>query len=577
MDAGREIDGGEIAVRCLAAAGVEQIFMLHGGHLDPLLQASMDHGVRLLDTRHEAAAGHAADAYARQTGRCSVVLATAGPGFTNILTAMAQAYLDATPMLVIAGAPPLRDAERWPLQGGIDQLAMARPVSKWAGQVVRTDLIPHLIGHALREAESGRPGPVLLEIPIDVLFNRVPEESVPVPSMVNARGRPAPSSRQVEEILAALLAAQRPAIFCGGGMLYSRAANSLRRFAELSGIPVYANSKARGVLASNHPLCAGPQTNIPMAGLSGVGTPDVLLVLGARFGMFTEPGMLGSGRIPPDDCTIIQVDVNAAEFGRVRPAHIAVLADCGEALGALIEAGAGRAWPDWSVWSRAVHGLVRWHEVAYEADVENADRIHPYRAVTEVLRALGDEVIVCADGGEASFWAEMVSRPSFPGQLMSHGYLGCLGIGVPFAIGAQLAHPGRRVAVITGDGSVGFNLQEFDTLVRHRLPVITVVLNNKAWGMCVHGQQAMYGDNRLVATRLGDARYDLAAVGLGCHGEYVERLDEVGPAVRRALASGLPACVNVLTDLDVSPAGQSSSAGRALRDANAVVLPYYDG
>jgi len=169
------MDGGELCARSLALAGVRDVFVLHGGHLDPIFQACMDQGIRLVDMRHEAAAGHAADAYARQRGRVGVCMATAGPGFTNVLTALAQARLDCTPMLVIIGAPPLRDVERWPLQGGFDQIDMARPVTKWAMQATRTELIPFLLAQAMREAVSGAPGPVLLEIPIDVLFSRVGE------------------------------------------------------------------------------------------------------------------------------------------------------------------------------------------------------------------------------------------------------------------------------------------------------------------------------------------------------------------------------------------------------------------
>jgi acetolactate synthase-1/2/3 large subunit len=341
---------------------------------------------------------------------------------------------------------------------------------------------------------------------------------------------------------------------------------------------VYANNKARGMLPAGHPLCAGAHTNMKVAEISGLGGPDVLLVLGARFGMFTEPGMLGPGRIPPDDCRIIQVDTSGIELGRIRPAHPAVQADCGAVLRALLAASAGFAWPDWSSWSSAVGRIRRWHRDAYEEAVRasgEARRIHPYQAVSEVMRVLGDDAIVCADGGEASFWAEMAASPTRPGGLMSHGYLGCLGIGVPFAIGAQVAHPDSRVAVITGDGSMGFHLQELDTLVRHRLPVVTIVLNNKAWGMCVHGQQAMYGGNRLVATRLGDARYDLAAAGLGCHGEHVERVEDIAPAVERALASGLPACIDIIVDLDAIPASAPKEA-TAEREDGQVVLPYYD-
>ena len=370
-------------------------------------------------------------------------------------------------------------------------------------------------------------------------------------------------------------------MLCGGGMLYARATAELRAFAERSGIPVYANNKGRGVLPADHPLCAGAHTNMAVAQASGLGTPDVVLVLGARFGMFTEPGLLGPGHVPPLDARVLQINVSSAELGRVRPVEIGVVADCGEFLRALLRADADPSsadWPDWSAWSDALHALQHWHRAGYDEAAHASRRIHPYRAVTEAMRALGPDTIVCADGGEASFWAEMLSEPREPGRLMSHGYLGCLGIGLPFAVAAQVANPGQRVAVITGDGSLGFHLQEFDTLARHDLPVVTVVLNNKAWGMCVHGQQAMYGANRLVATQLGDARYDRAAAGLGCHGEYVEDVDDIGPAIERALASGRPACVEILTDIDAVPSPSSRQAAsepeRAARDE--IALPYYE-
>jgi acetolactate synthase-1/2/3 large subunit len=429
----------------------------------------------------------------------------------------------------------------------------------------------------LREATEGRPGPVLVEIPIDVLFGRVPVDDVVWPDLARP-SRPSPGPEQVAEAVQTLLRAKRPAILCGGGMLYAQAAEALHAFASVSGIPVYANSKARGVMPADHPLCAGPHTNIKVAEAAGIGGPDVLLVLGARFGMFTEPGMLGPGRIPADDCRIIQVNVSAAELGRIRPVQLALQADCRATLNALIDAACNTRWPDWSEWSTAVRGLCGWHRQAYAEALSPSDGarpIHPYRAVTEVVRALGNDVIVCADGGEASFWAEVVAAPKRAGALMSHGYLGCLGIGVPFAIGAQVAHPERRVAVITGDGSMGFHLQEFDTLVRHDLPVVTVVLNNKAWGMCVHGQESMYGGNRLVATRLADARYDLAAAAMGCHAEYVERAEEIAPAVERALASGRPACIEIVVDLGARPVAAGSTAAAA-RSTDDVVLPYYD-
>jgi acetolactate synthase-1/2/3 large subunit len=562
---------------------VSDIFTLHGGHLDSIFQACLDHDIRLIDTRHEAAAGHAADAYARQTGGLGVAIATAGPGFTNIITAITQAYLDCVPVLFVAGAAPLRDEEVLPLQGGIDQVAMARPVTKWAQRVTRTERIPHMTAQAIREARNGRPGPVFLELPIDVLFNRVDAAEVSMPETIEVDIGSRPSVATVASILDLISSAQRPVIVAGGGVLFSRAAQALTRFAEATGIPVFANSKALGAVPTDHPLSGNSLSNLGVVRGSGAGEPDVALFLGARFGMFTR-----GDQILPASCKVVQVDISGTELGRNRHVDIPVVADCRETLRALNEVVGERSWPDWSQWANAVHATTRWHEVAYEKAVERStSAIHPYQAVREVVAALDEDTIVCGDGGETSQWAELVARSRRPGQYTGHGYLGCLGIGMPFAIGSQIAHPDRRVVVIVGDGAVGLNIQEFDTMVRHDLPIVTVVLNNKAWGMCVHGQQHMFGSNRLVVTQLGDGRYDQVAQGFGCHGEFVEKGDDIGAAVRRALDSGRPACINVITDLDAvfGDTGQSradvSREEKAEeepkgKDEKSIEMPYYE-
>ncbi|MEJ2132786.1 MAG: thiamine pyrophosphate-binding protein, partial [Gammaproteobacteria bacterium] len=312
-----KIDGGELFIRTLERAGVRDIFTLHGGHLDPIYQACLDRDIRLIDTRHEAAAGHAADAYARQTGRLAVAIATAGPGFTNILTAVTHAYLDCIPVLFVAGAAPLRDEEVLPLQGGIDQVAMAKPVTKWAQRVTRTERIPHMAAQAIREARNGRPGPVFLELPIDVLFNRVDEAEAAMPETIEVAPGGRPSAAKVDAILDLLASAKRPVIVAGGGVLLSRAADELTRFAEATGMPVFANTKALGAVPTDHPLSGHSLSNLAVVRASGVGDPDVALFLGARFGMFTR-----GARILPEDCKVVQVDLSGAELGRNRAVEI---------------------------------------------------------------------------------------------------------------------------------------------------------------------------------------------------------------------------------------------------------------
>jgi acetolactate synthase-1/2/3 large subunit len=565
------VNGGELAIRTLKQAAVTDVFVLHGGHIDPIFQACLDHDIRVIDTRHEAAAGHAADGYARQTGKIGVAVATAGPGYTNVITAMTQAYLDCSPVLFIIGASPLRDTERWPLQGGFDQVAMAVPVTKWAKQVTSTTAIPHMTAQAIREATSGQPGPVMLEIPIDVMYNQVDESSVSIPETITVDAAPAPAPQQVEQIVKMLQSAKRPVMVAGGGTLFSRAHEELREFAELSGIPVFTNNKARGMIPTDHPLSGHSLTNIGLAMATGAGAPDVALFLGARFGMFT-----GGDRIPPADCAIIQVDINGRELGRIRNVDVPVVADCRETLAALCRVGKNVQWPDWNGWSGQIHELGQWHQAAYKEAVEKSPSLHPYEALTEVMNALDKDAIVCADGGESSQWADLLSRGRNPGAFTGHGYLGCLGYGMPYAMGAKVAHPDRQVVCIAGDGAAGINIQEFDTMVRHDLPVVTVILNNKAWGMVLHDQQRIFGSNRIVGTALGESRYEKVAEGFCCHGEYIEKASEIGPAMERAFKSGLPACLNIVTNLDAVFGDTKGEKIRQSKSDSEIAMPYYD-
>ena len=540
------IDGGEMLVRVLERAGIRTLFTLHGGHLDAILQAAHDRGLRLVDTRHEQAAGHAADGWARTTGKPGVAIVTAGPGFTDCITAIANAYLDCIPTLFVAGAAPLREAETLPLQGGLDQVAMVTPITKWAHRVTHTERIPDLVAQALRIATSGRPGPVFLELPIDVLFSRVDEERVHFPAKIAPDAAPAPAPVAVETAIEWLHAAERPAILAGGGAWFSGAERELVGFAERTGIPVFSNGKAHGMLPADHPLCGRGFATLVGAARMGAGEADVVLVLGARFGLF----MGGRGaRLIPGGARVIQVDVAAEEIGRNRAVDLGIAADCREALRALDAAASRRAWPGRGAWQQAIQQVRGAHRLLFAQALQNEKPpMHPYRLAAEVMRAMPRDAVIVADGGETASWMEMVAEVRGGGRWLSHGYLGCLGTGMPFAIAAKVAHPERAVLCIVGDGSVGLNFAEFDTMVRHQLAIVTVVNNDQLWGMSAHGQDLIYGERRRVVTELAPTRYDLAAAGFGCHAEHVEDPRELPRALERAFASGRPACVNVMTD-----------------------------
>ncbi|UCE87611.1 MAG: thiamine pyrophosphate-binding protein, partial [Deltaproteobacteria bacterium] len=496
----------------------------------------------------------------------------------DAVTGVANAYLDCSPMLLIGGASPLRDAETLPLQGGFDQLALFTPIVKWAHRVTHTERIPDLVAQAIRVATTGRPGPVYLEIPIDVLFARIDEERVFFPNTVRPRAAPAPAPDAVAEAIEWLHAAERPVILAGGGAWFSGVGSELLRFAETTRIPVFSNGKAHGLVPADHPLCGRGFANLVALGAMGAGAPDLVLLLGARLGLFTGGR---TARMIPADARLIQVDVGGEEIGRNRDVSLGIVADCRETLRAFAAAAEARSWPERGEWVQAAQGARVAHRLLFAQALERAKPpIHPYALASAIARTVDRDAIVVADGGETSGWMEMVAEVQKPGHWLSHGYLGCLGTGMPFAIAAQVAHRDRQVVCIVGDGSVGLNFAEFDTMVRHELPVVVVVNNDHQWGMSAHGQDLLYGKDRRVVTDLAPTRYDLAAAGFGCHGEHVTEPDELVPALTRALASKTPSCVNVMTDPSViSPitlALVGASGAQAPGPSESVALPYYD-
>ncbi|CAG0966606.1 acetolactate synthase I/II/III large subunit [Myxococcaceae bacterium] len=573
------LDGGALFVRTLERAGIRTLFTLHGGHLDAIYQAALDAGIRLVDTRHEQAAGHAADGWARVTGETGVAIVTAGPGLTDCVTAITNAWLDCVPTLFVGGAAPLRDAECLPLQGGFDQLALVTPITKWAHRATHTHRIPDLLAQALRIARSGRPGPVYLELPIDVLFSRADSGAVRIPEKIVPDAAPAPSPASVERAIAWLHAAERPAIVVGGGARFADAAPELVAFAERTGIPVFTNGRAHGMIPADHPLCGRGLPHLAFAG--GAAGADVVLVLGARLGLFT--GHPARPLIPPS-AKLIQVDISAEEIGRNREVDLGIVADCREALRAFDAAACERRWAERKAWQDAVRAVREGHRLLFaKALASTSAPIHPYRLVAEIAKVLPRDSIVAADGGETASWMEMVAEVHGPGRWLSHGYLGCLGTGLPFALAAKVARPESAVLCIVGDGSVGLNFAEFDTFVRHGLPIVTVVNNDRQWGMSAHGQELLFGPDRRVVTDLAPTRYDLAAAGFGCHAEHVEEPAEIAGALERAFASGKPACVNVMTDPSViAPITRAMvgaakpAAEKAAPDGGGVRIPYYE-
>lgn len=560
-------DGGAAVAYALKAAGVTTVFTLHGGHLDSIFHACLDQGIELVDTRHESAAGHAAEGWAKATGQIGVCMITAGPGFTNGMTAIANAYLDGTPTLFIIGAPPLREAGLNVLQGGLDQIAMAKPVTKRAIQITDPTRIIDQMALAIDCAVTGRPGPVLVELPIDVLAR--PCTPCDLDRTVSRPRPSAPDAATIDEAIAILQQAARPVLILGGLARYEAEAASVTRFCEVSGIPVVSSTRALGLADPTAPSYAHTLDTLPTAAAIGVGSADAALMLGARFGLFMGGR---SEAYLPADCAVIQVHADPAEFSAVRTPALSSTANCGRFLDGLAKAwrkpaDAIREWRD------ALGGIPAAIEGSFARETPSG-RIHPYFAAKEVIASAPADTLFVQDGGEANFWAAYHVRTRRPGGVLAFGQLGALGTGMGMALGAATARPNQPVLHIIGDGAMGFHIQEFETFARHKRPIVTVILNNSCWGMSIHGQQILYGDNYNCVSLLPDTPYQDVARAMGCHGERVDRIEDIGPAMARAFASGLPACVNVMTAPEIVLPATAAMLGEP--GANEIMVPYYE-
>lgn len=545
-----DVTGGELVVRTLVEAGVDVAFGLHGAHIDSIFQACVDHRLPIIDTRHEAAAGHAAEGYARASCRVGVAFVTAGGGFTNAMTPIANAFLDRTPVLFLTGSGPLRDTETNTLQAGIDQVAIAAPVTKWAHRIVCTDQIPRLLAQAIRIANSAPRGPVLIDIPWDILTNRIEEGSVSIPKIEPVHGA-APDRVELEAAFQVLRTAKRPIIVVGSEVKRCNVGAALKSLVERTGIPAFADYEGLSLLTGLHEFSGGL-----VQGLFGFkrhgAAPDAILLLGIRFGLNTAHG---SGILLPREARIVQIDPDARELGRLQPITLGIQADVGASLKALARAGGESVWPDLSAWRRTVQEIVRGRRERVAANSSEGSHLHPFAATQVIARFINAEVSVVVDGALTYLWFSEAISAAQPAEFLCHGYLGSMGVGFGTAVGCQVAGRARarRTILVTGDGAVGYSISEFDTLVRKDLPVIVIVMNNRSWGATLHFQQLAVGRDRVTNTVLENGAYHEVAEAFGADGYYVEDAQALESALRTALAKPKPACINVRVALEPIP------------------------
>lgn len=543
------VTGGELVVRALRDAGVEKLFALHGANIDSIFQACLDSGLPIVDTRHEMNAGHAAEGYARVTQRLGVALVTAGGGMTNAVTSMANALLDRTPVLYLCGSGMLKQRQINTLQHDIDQVALATPVTKWAHHVTCVEQLPRLVAQAIRIATQAPRGPVMLDLPWDVLLATIDEDAPMETGPAVLRSGPA-SSADVRQIVDMLASSERPAIVLGSEAIRSDTRDAVERLAAATGAPMFAEFESLGLLRDLPDQLFGGLVQ-SLYGLKEH-APDLVLMAGMRFGLYTSHG---SGDLIPHAARIIQIDPDAREIGRLQPVALGVAADVGPTLAALADAAETVSAPDRTQWQARVRSHVKKRYAAISSHIQDRPGVlHPLRASDIVAEHVTKDITVVGDGALTYLWlSEVIAEPR-PAGLLFHSHLSSMGCGFGIAVGAQAGvEPGKRVILVTGDGAVGYSLAEFDTAVRNRLPLIVVVMNNRSWGATLHFQQIVVGANRVTGTRLENGRYEDAAGAFGAGRYYADDAASLREALATALSRNEPACINVLVDLDPIP------------------------
>ena len=564
--------GGDRVAEALHAHGVEAIFTLCGGHISPILAAAKARGIRIVDVRHESAAVFAADAAARLTGRPGVAAVTAGPGITNTITALKNAQLAQSPLILIGGAAPTALQGRGALQD-IDQRPLVEPHVKRFLKIKRVRDLAPAVSEAMALALAGVPGPVFIECPVDLLYdeasirqwyaeaagkgsslaeralrwylNRHAERMFagsdrhPVPE-VRASAAPAAPEGAAREVWAKLARAERPLMVIGSqAVVDAQGAEALAAAVGELGIPVYLSGMARGLLGRDHPLQMRHQRRVALK------EADAVVLAGVPCDF-----RLDYGRHVRRSATLVAANRSAKDAKLNRKPDITALGDAGRFIRALARAAGPGAGTRWTAWADTLRGRDAERETEIEAQ---AGAVGAFVNPLALLRALdaeaGDNACFVADGGDFVATASYVLRPRGPLTWLDPGAFGTLGVGAGFALGSKTLRPEREVWILWGDGACGFSIAEFDSFVRQRLPVIAVVGNDAGWTQIAREQVKMLKDD--VATVLARTDYQRVAEGFGAEGLLVKRPEEVVPALKQArelARQGKAVLVNVWLD-----------------------------
>ncbi len=537
-----EISGGRLVAKALKSEGVEVIFTLCGGHIIDIYDGCIDEGIKIVDVRHEQVAAHAADGYARVTGSPGCAVVTAGPGTTDAITGVANAYRAESPMLLIGGQGALSQHQMGSLQD-LPHVDIMRPITKFASTVPSTERVADMVSMAFRECFNGAPGPSFLEIPRDILDAKVDESKARIPKAGGYRAstRLQADPGDIDKLAELLVRSSKPCILLGTQTWTCRAASAARIFAESLGLPVFMNGAGRGTFPSDHPNA------YQLARRYAFNNADLIVIVGTPFDF-----RMGYGRRLRDEATVVQIDLDYRTVGKNRDIDLGLVGDVGVIMSSVSQSA--------SAGNTGANQRKSWlKELRDEEDRLYAERlpkiqsdaqpIHPLRLCYEINEFLNEDSVYIGDGGDIVTFSGGVVKPHQPGHWMDPGPLGTLGVGIPFAMASKLMQPEKEVVTLFGDGAFSLTGWDFDTMVRFNLPFVGVIGNNSAWNQIRFGQIAKYGDNRGdVANVLSDIGFDRFAQMLGGYGEEVREAADIRPALQRARESGKPSLINVWID-----------------------------
>ena len=567
---GTKTNGGEALMRALEREGVEVVFGLPGGAILPVYDPLIDSSIRHILVRHEQGAGHMAEGYAHATGKPGVAMVTSGPAATNIVTPLCDAHLDSVPMVVITGQVPLAAIGTDAFQE-CDTTGITMAVTKHNFLVQRAEDIPQVIHDAFHIATTGRPGPVLVDVPKDIVDPNNPRSALEwyEPTTHDLPGyRPVtvPDAAAVEAAAKLILQAERPVLYTGGGILKARAADALLQLAELTQIPVVTTLMNRGGFPDDHPLCLGmPGMHGNYTAVTALQESDLLIVLGARF----DDRVTGKVDAFAPHAKVVHGDIDAAELGKVRHADVAVQGDAKAIIEALVAAltdlGGADAQADIGPWRSTISGWQEKYPLHYDAPEPGAD-LKPQYVIEQLRDAATDETILCSGVGQHQMWASQYWRFNKPYTWINSGGLGTMGFSIPAAIGAKVGMPDATVWAVDGDGCFQMTAQELVTATVERIPIKVALLNNSYLGMVRQWQEMFYDERYSEVFLTPDLpNYVMWAESMGCAAFRVESPEEVAPTIAKANEiNDRPVVVEFRTDwqekvFPMVPAGRSNS------------------